>query len=388
MTHTRLRARKTLALTATLLSAVLSIGTAAVANADQPQRPDHEITTSPTSKSNPALDRAVDRLGSARTGGGYIDGDGTPVVTATKDGRQLAVRSGGVTVRTVDHSLQELRQARASLDRFAKTRGAGQVQEWHIDVMKNRLIVASTDSSDKATRTFLRYARSLGDAVQVNRVESSIRPAGLSLYNSDNITLNNRLECSVGFNATDSQHRQIFLTAGHCLNGSSAAYRGSYLGASIVSRYPNSDFGAVQTDTSVWTPEPAVNKFDGKARAVLGTARPAVGSEVCKSSSTSGWTCGTIQAYGQTVNYGGGNIVYNLVRFSACVEPGDSGGAVMDGSSAVGLISGAQFFTTGNGAELCGSRVGEPNVSFYQPIGPALKALDAKLLTYPYRSAK
>ncbi|WP_231920110.1 S1 family peptidase [Microlunatus soli] len=332
------------------------------------------------------MDRAVERLGPARTGGGYIDDNGTPVVTTTAAGRQTAVRSGGVTVRVVDHSLQELRRARASLDKYAKARGAGQVQEWHIDVVANRLLVASADSDDAVTRSFLRHARSLGDAVQVETVESSIRPAGRSLYNSDNISLNNTLECSVGFNATDSQNRQIFLTAGHCLNGSSAAYRGTFVGSPSVSRYPNSDFGAVRTDTSVWTPEPAVNKYDGKARAVLGTAQPAVGSEVCKSSSRSGWTCGTIQAYGQTVNYGGGNIVYDLVRFSACVEPGDSGGAVMDGSSAVGLISGAQFYTTGNGREICGSRVGQPNVSFYQPIRPALKALDAKLLTYPYKS--
>jgi streptogrisin C len=87
-----------------------------------------------------------------------------------------------------------------------------------------------------------------------------------------------------------------------------------------------------------------------------------------------------IQAYNQTVNYGGGDIVSGLVRHSACVEQGDSGGSNITGNSAQGVSSGGQLFQSG-GSLVCGERVGQPNVSFYQPIGEALSANGLTLLT-------
>lgn len=388
MTHKRFRRPMPLALVTPLISAAVVIGTAGAASAEPVHSPDRPITTAPTTQNHRAIDRTVDRLGPSRTGGAYLDDDGRAVVTVTTRRAGQQAHSSGVATRKVTHSLAQLRHIQNALDDYADTHGAGNVQEWHIDVVDNQVkVTAPRNAGDSATSDFLDYARTWGNAVDIDSVEATVQPANGYLLSSDSITLNNRLECSVGFNAVDDENRPIILTAGHCLESSTAAYHGSLVGTTSSVDYPRTDFGSVRTNTSAWTPEPAVNKYNGTARAVLGISRPPVGTRVCKSSSITGWTCGTIQAYDQTVNYGNGNIVYNLVRFNACVEPGDSGGAVMDGSSAVGLISGAQFFTTGYGNEVCGGRVGEPNVSFYQPIGPVLNGLDARLLTYKRSSA-
>jgi streptogrisin C len=325
----------------------------------------------------------VDDLGETLTGGVYVDRDGSVVVTVTSPDADVSLGSRPTVVRRVGSSLHELEAVHASLDRYARQHSVGDAQTWHIDIPSNKVVITtSTGATDPRTRAFLRYARNRGPAITVERVDARVRPASWNLYNSDTFDLTNSQACSVGFNAVDGQHRPIFVTAGHCLVGSPAAYRGSYVGSTAGYRYPSSDFGAIRTDTSTWEPVPAVNKYDGQARAVIGTVRPPVGTTVCKSSAVSGWSCGVIQAYDQTVNYGNGNLVYGLVRFNACVEPGDSGGAVMYGSYAAGVISGAQFYDSASGTERCGQRVGRPNVSFYQPIRPALRGLGASLLTY------
>jgi streptogrisin C len=288
-----------------------------------------------------------------------------------------------VQAETVTYSLARLNAAKATLDRYARQHSVGQVRSWYVDVKHNRVVVEVRDGHrSAATRSFLRAVQDHDRGmIRVASTTSRFRPASSYLYEGDTIDLTNGYACSAGFNARTSSGAWILITAGHCLQGSPAAYRGSYLGPTYGGRYPGADIGAIRIDTRQWTPVAAVDMHNGRARAVLRTAQPVVGSRVCVSSATAGWNCGVVQASDQTVNYGNGNIVYGLVRFDACVEPGDSGGAVMQGNSALGIVSGAQFYN-GGGYEVCGGRVGVENVSFYQPIGPALRALNARLLTY------
>jgi len=308
-----------------------------------------------------------------------------PMICAAQASPQLPSTAARRPVgsRTVTYSLARLNAAKTALDTYARHHSVGHVQSWYVDVKHNRLIIEVRDGQrSAATRSFLRAAQDHHPKmIRVVNTTSRSRPASSYVYESDTMDLTNGLACSVGFNARTSSGASIVITAGHCLQGSPAAYLGSYLGSTYGGRYPGADIGAIRIDTRRWTPVAAVDMRNGRARAVLRTARPVVGSRVCLSSATVGWTCGVVQAADQTVNYGNGNIVYGLVRFDACVEPGDSGGAVMSGNSAVGIVSGAQFYT-GGGAEVCGRRVGVDNVSFYQPIGPALRALDARLMTY------
>ena len=105
--------------------------------------------------------------------------------------------------------------------------------------------------------------------------------------------------------------------------------------------------------------------------------RPPQGATVCKSGRTTGYTCGAITGFNQRVVYTGGIVITGLVRHSACVEKGDSGGAnISAGGFALGVTSGASLTST----DRCLSKVGQQNVSWYQPVGEALQANGLRLL--------
>lgn len=327
-------------------------------------------------------DRLGDRLGRRHTGGAYIGAHGTLVVTVTDAASAQEVRSSGATAQRVAYSTRQLNRVHAALDRFSRSSGAGAVQGWYVDVRDNAVVVTTTSGADgRQTRAFLRKARSYGDRVEVERTAADAVPAAY-LYGGQQVNMSNGYVCSNGFNARTSSGASILLTAGHCAEGYPTFSRnGVRIGATRGYSFPVNDYASVNIDDpSYWNPQAAVDMYNGYARVVRGYSSAPVGSSLCKSGRTTGWTCGSIQAYNQTVNYGGGDIVYDLVRHSACVEQGDSGGSNMTGNYAQGLSSGGQLYQVGNRL-VCGEKVGQPNVSYYQPVGEALSAYGATLLT-------
>ena len=101
---------------------------------------------------------------------------------------------------------------------------------------------------------------------------------------------------------------------------------------------------------------------------VGGSAEAAVGASVCRSGSTTGWRCGTIQAKNQTVRYSQG-AVYGMTRTNACAEPGDSGGSWISGNQAQGVTSGG----SGN----CSSG----GTTYFQPVNEILSRYGLSLVT-------
>ncbi|WP_026127391.1 S1 family peptidase, partial [Nocardiopsis lucentensis] len=93
-----------------------------------------------------------------------------------------------------------------------------------------------------------------------------------------------------------------------------------------------------------------------------------IGSSICRSGSTTGWHCGTIQARNQTVRYPQGTVYY-LTRTNVCAEPGDSGGSFISGTQAQGMTSGG----SGN----CSSG----GTTFYQEVDPVESAWGVRLRT-------
>jgi hypothetical protein len=108
---------------------------------------------------------------------------------------------------------------------------------------------------------------------------------------------------------------------------------------------------------------------------VAGSEEAPVGTSVCKFGSTTGASCGVIQALNVTVNFadpegGNGTVTVNgLIQTDVCAEAGDSGGSLLAGDQAQGTVSG--------GSGDC-RRGGE---TFFQPINEALQALNLTLLT-------
>jgi streptogrisin C len=111
-----------------------------------------------------------------------------------------------------------------------------------------------------------------------------------------------------------------------------------------------------------------VNRYNGTTVTVEGSQEAPVGASICRSGGRTQWQCGTIEAKNQTVNYGGGNVVYGLTRTSACANQGDSGGSFISGSQAQGVTSGGTLGCPGG-------------TTYFQPVNEILSAYNLTLVT-------
>lgn len=112
-----------------------------------------------------------------------------------------------------------------------------------------------------------------------------------------------------------------------------------------------------------------VNRYSGSTTVrVAGSSESAVGASICRSGSTTGWRCGTVQAKNQTVRYPQGAVT-GMTRTNACAEPGDSGGSWLSGTQAQGVTSGG----SGN----CSSG----GTTYFQPVNEILSAYGLRLVT-------
>ncbi|MFF0483115.1 S1 family peptidase [Streptomyces sp. NPDC004435] len=170
--------------------------------------------------------------------------------------------------------------------------------------------------------------------------------------------------CSLGFNVR-SGSTYYALTAGHCTNSASTWYTNSantaLLGTRTGSSFPTNDYGIIR-HSNASAADGRVYLYNGSYRDITSAGNAYVGQSVQRSGSTTGLRSGTVTGLNATVNYGGGDIVYGLIQTNVCAEPGDSGGPMFAGSTALGLTSGG----SGN----CSSG----GTTFFQPVTEALSA--------------
>lgn len=177
--------------------------------------------------------------------------------------------------------------------------------------------------------------------------------------------------CSLGFPGTKAGNN-VLLTAGHCVEGFPDIYNesGVHIGKGTNTRFrsgaPSVDMGLMDIDAEDYG-QPYVDTRGGLSGyvPVYGASKNAVGSNICKAGNTTGWTCGQIQAYNVTVNYGGTTSTSGLAQASVCTEGGDSGGAY------IGTNNYAQGMTSGGPVGVdCGYNQGynAGSYSFYQPV--------------------
>ncbi|MFE3709558.1 S1 family peptidase, partial [Streptomyces scopuliridis] len=144
---------------------------------------------------------------------------------------------------------------------------------------------------------------------------------------------------------------------GHCTNISSSWSIGTRAGTS----FPTNDYGIIRHSNAA-AADGRVYLYNGSYQDITSAANPSVGQSVRRSGSTTGVHSGTVTGLNATVNYGGGDIVYGMIQTNVCAEPGDSGGSLFAGSTALGLTSGG----SGN----CSSG----GTTFFQPVVEALNA--------------
>ena len=287
-------------------------------------------------------------------GGTWVTADGRSVAVGVTDPtQQQAVRNLGATPVLVGRSEAQLNDIVTRLDRHSAA-APSTVKGWYADLRANAVVVLGSAASG-----FLAAAAVDPAAVRVEATSENPKPY-IDVIGGNAYYIGGGSRCSIGFSVNGG-----FVTAGHC--GTNGARTTQPSGTFRGSSFPGNDYAWVQVDAGN-TPRGLVNNYSSGTVAVAGSTEAAVGAAVCRSGSTTGWRCGTIQQKNASVTYPQGTVT-GLVRSNACAEPGDSGGSWLSGSQAQGVTSGG----SGN----CSSG----GTMYYQPVNEILQAYGLTLVT-------
>ncbi|WP_263167778.1 S1 family peptidase [Streptomyces sp. SCSIO ZS0520] len=309
--------------------------------------------------------------------GAFFDAAGRLTVNVADRTEAAQVREAGLRARIPVRGEAALTEIKAALDASASRTAPAGVASWGVDVAGDTVTVALSGSRGSADAAFLKKAASYGEAVRVVKGEGTLSPQAVVPPGS-RMTLNNNDNswCSVGYGARNSSGKQFLVTAGHCVaSGPGLYFNRSRFAVGTYSRYAEGrdsvDMGLATLDSgsSIGT---AVGTWgNGSSVAVRGSQRAATGAALCKSGSTTGWTCGRVKGYNVSVTYTNPNTgtrtyVSGLGTSTVCTEGGDSGGAYISGNQAQGMTSG------GPTNQQCGGPDDEGS-SYFQPLDDTLR---------------
>ncbi|WP_369245517.1 S1 family peptidase [Streptomyces sp. R41] len=226
---------------------------------------------------------------------------------------------------------------------------------WAVDAKTNRVVVTVDSTVSKAEIAKIKKdAGSNASALTIKHTAGKFK----KLITGGDAIYGGQYRCSLGFNV-HSGSTYYFLTAGHCGEVASTWYSNSghttTLGTNVSYSFPTNDFALVRyTNSSIAHPS-AVG-----SQTISSAATPSVGTTVYRRGSTTGTHSGRVTALNATVNYGGGDVVYQMIQTTVCAEGGDSGGPLYAGTVAYGLTSGGSGNCTSGGT------------TFFQPVVEAL----------------
>lgn len=186
--------------------------------------------------------------------------------------------------------------------------------------------------------------------------------------------------CSIGFNGFDPAGEPAVISAGHCTND--GAIKDTYLtptdGTNVITTelgtfgasmfggpgnapaVPGTDVAVIDginkdldllAEVTQWAP----GGLSETTTRITGTGTAIAGLPICRSGLTTGWKCGKVEELAvfavQGHNAGDPEDIRMVTGFLSTVEgaPGDSGGSVISGNTALGLVSGG-FDTNDDGA--------------------------------------
>lgn len=295
--------------------------------------------------------------------GAWVHGAAAKLTVATTDRDDVRVIAArGATAKVVDHSFAELDGAKRALDRAATRKAPAGTPVWYVDVRTNSVVLHSSEPAAAE-----RFAESAGlTEVRVAVRKSSVKPRTFyDLRGGDAYYIGGRSRCSIGFPVTRGG-QSGFVTAGHCgkagdtTTGANRQPQGTFRESS----FPGNDFAHVATKSD-WKSTPTVNS---SPQSVAGSTQAMVGASICRSGSTTGWHCGSVQQLDTSVTYPQGT-VNGVTRTNVCAEPGDSGGSYISGDQAQGMTSGGSGNCTSGGT------------TYFQPVNEALQRLGVTLTT-------
>jgi streptogrisin D len=290
-----------------------------------------------------------------RTSGTYIDAAGRPVVTVTDSATERVVRRAGLVAKPVTRTRAQLKAAMSTLNNKVPVPGTS----WAVDPASNRVVIEVDSTVTPAgLRQVRAAAATLGDTVtmrQMNGKLSTTISGGDAIFGEGG-------RCSLGF-AVTVDNRDAFLTAGHCGNAIRNWFADEQgqtpLGVTVRSSFPDSDFALVLVTSQALPLNGTVRRRD-----ITEAATPVIGQQVVRRGSTTGTRTGNVTALNATVNFPEGTVT-GMIRTTVCAEPGDSGGPLFAGSTALGLTSGGSGDCRRGG------------VTFFQPVTEPLEAFGA-----------
>ncbi|GAA3479759.1 S1 family peptidase [Streptomyces yanii] len=287
----------------------------------------------------------------------------TPLSATARRSRIVAVAAGLVAVAAIavpsaqadSTTTFSANQLSAASDAVLGADIAGTA--WNIDPATKTLVVTADSTVTQAEiKQIKKSAGANAGALRIERTSgtfSKLLSGGDAIYAPG-------WRCSLGFNVR-SGSTYYFLTAGHCTDGNPPWYTNSskstYIGPTVGSSFPTNDYGLVRYDNTSVAHAGTVGSQD-----ITSAANATVGMSVTRRGSTTGIHSGSVTGLNATVNYGGGDIVYGMIKTNVCAEPGDSGGPLYSGTKAIGLTSGG----SGN----CSSG----GTTYFQPVTEALSA--------------
>lgn len=309
--------------------------------------------------------------------GAFFDASGTLTVNAGDQAEATRIEKAGLAARVPARGQAALDGIKAELDALAAKKVPSGVVAWSVDLASDKVTVKVNNERGAAAKAFLAAAAKHGAAVQIVRGQEELAPQA-AIYPGSKMTFNNTSNyCSVGYGARDSSGKQYLVTAGHCVTNT-LRYDGAAFAQGYKTRYAlgtrSVDMGilTVNSGHSIVTAVGTWGQGSTKTVAVKGVSRAASGAAICKSGATTGWTCGTIGSYNNTVTYkdlngGPDTVVSGLATSSVCTEGGDSGGAYISGNMAQGMTSGGPI------GQECTGGVNSRGTSHFQPLDDALR---------------
>ncbi|HEY9329899.1 MAG TPA: S1 family peptidase [Streptomyces sp.] len=300
-------------------------------------------------------------LGTDAAGAYYDASSKNLVMNVVDEAAAEQVRQAGGRARVVQNSLAELKSARQTLTGKATIPGTS----WAVDPVSNKVVVtADRTVKGDAWQKLSSVVEELGGKAELKRSAGEFKPF---IAGGDAIWGNGG-RCSLGFNVVKGGE-PYFLTAGHCTEAISSwsdSQGGAEIGTNAGSSFPDNDYGLVKYTSDTAHPS-EVDLYNGSTQPITKAGEATVGMTVTRSGSTTQVHDGEVTGLDATVNYGNGDIVNGLIQTTVCAEPGDSGGSLFAGDTAIGLTSG--------GSGDCSSG-GE---TFFQPVPEALSAFGAEI---------
>ena len=359
MKHRRIPKRRAAAAGAGIAALLVAGVTFQTANASEPAK-----TAAPETLSVAAAGKLASTLGKdlgADAAGTYYEANTRNLVVNVLDETAArTVEAAGAKARLVENSLAELKGARTTLQQDATIPGTS----WMTDPATNKVVVTADRTVSTAEWAKLtKVVDGLGSVAELQRTKGEFKPL---IAGGDAISGSGG-RCSLGFNVVKGGE-PYFITAGHCTEAIStwSDSSGNEIGQNEQSSFPDNDYGLVKYTADVDHPS-EVDLYNGSTQKITGAASATVGQSVTRSGSTTQVHSGKVTGLDATVNYGNGDIVNGLIQTDVCAEPGDSGGSLFSGSSAIGLTSGGSGDCTSGGE------------TFFQPVTEALSAFGAQI---------